>query len=83
MPLAVGMFVRAEITGRSLEEVVSIPGSAWKPDRGVWRLEARRDGEKVVLRAGKEKLGSFELPPSPMGLAVDDSDLRFRDVTWD
>jgi hypothetical protein len=57
-----------------------VPGT---PDDGVWRLEARRDGKEVVLRVGNAKLGSFELPPSSMGLAVDDSDLRFRDVTWD
>jgi RND family efflux transporter MFP subunit len=39
MPLAVGMFVRAEIEGRRLEQVVSIPGGAWRPDRGVWIVD--------------------------------------------
>jgi multidrug efflux pump subunit AcrA (membrane-fusion protein) len=33
------MFVRAEIEGRRLEQVVSIPGGAWRPDRGVWIVD--------------------------------------------
>ncbi len=48
MPLAVGMFVRAEIEGRRLEEVVSIPASAWKPDRGVWIVD---ESDQLQLRS--------------------------------
>ncbi len=48
MPLAVGMFVSAEIEGRRLEEVVSIPASAWKPDRGVWIVD---ESDQLQLRS--------------------------------
>jgi hypothetical protein len=45
-------------------------------------FEARREGDGVVLVIGEQRLGPWDLPVSPMGLAIDASDLCFKDVTW-
>jgi len=49
---------------------------------GCLKLEARREEQGVVLVVGGETLGPFDLPHSPLGLAVDSSDLVFEDVEW-
>jgi RND family efflux transporter MFP subunit len=64
LPLAVGMFVTAEIHGRTYADVVTIPRPALRDDGSVWIADAgdrlrrrevavlRRDGERVLLRSG-------------------------------
>ena len=52
------------------------------PEDGRWRLEARRGAHGVTLRVGEASFGPFELPASPLGLAVDSSDLVFSSVEW-
>jgi RND family efflux transporter MFP subunit len=62
-PLAVGMFVEAEIEGRQLEDVLELPRDALRDDEHILVVDAedrirlrparllRRDGERVVVRA--------------------------------
>ena len=66
LPLAVGMFVRAEIEGRSFDDVVPLPRSALRGADSVWvvgegdRLEVRRvevlrgERDRVVVHGGLE-----------------------------
>jgi RND family efflux transporter MFP subunit len=65
-PLAVGLFVEAEIVGRHLESVIALPRAALRGDDRVLVVDGesrlrfrsvdvlRRSGERVVIRAGLE-----------------------------
>ena len=79
-PLAVGMFVEAEIQGRGLSNVVVLPRTVVHGDNVVWiigddnRLEfreveiARRETDRVIIRSGI-KLGE-RICVSPLESAV-------------
>ncbi|MGQ0613954.1 MAG: hypothetical protein ACT4PV_09485 [Planctomycetaceae bacterium] len=45
-------------------------------------LEAVRRGESVEISVDGKACAAFEFPPSPMGLALDGSDLRFTQLSW-
>lgn len=49
--------------------------------RGL-QVEARREGASVLVRVGGRDLRRFELPPGPLGLALERCDLHFRAVSW-
>ena len=46
------------------------------------RLAARRAAQGIALDVGEATFGPFDLPASPLGLAVDSSDLVFSEVEW-
>jgi RND family efflux transporter MFP subunit len=85
-PLAVGMFVRAEILGKSLRDVVVLPRAAIRGSDTVYVVDSgdrlrfrqveifQRDREKVIVRSG---LSQGELVSvSPMETAVDGMEVR-------
>jgi hypothetical protein len=47
------------------------------------RFEAERRGGKVALIVEGRELGEFELPGRTMGLALQGSTVRYRNVTWE
>ena len=53
-----------------------------QPEEGVFRLEARRTERGITLSVGENTFGPFDLPASPLGLAVESSDVVFGEVTW-
>ncbi len=46
------------------------------------RLEAVRSGAVVTFRLDGQDVGTWSLPGTTLGLALDNGDLRFRDVSW-
>lgn len=85
LPLLLGTFVRVEIEGRPLPDVVVLPRSAVQQDGTVWvldsqsRLESRtievawREPGKVVVRSGveaQERVVSTSLPLATAGMLV-------------
>jgi RND family efflux transporter MFP subunit len=89
-PLAVGMFVEAEIEGRVLENAIAIPRSALRGRDQVVVVDAdaklrnrrieilRRDREKVIVASG---LASGDrVSTTPMALAVDGTVVRVAPV---
>ncbi|MGH0037154.1 MAG: efflux RND transporter periplasmic adaptor subunit [Myxococcota bacterium] len=89
-PLAVGMFVEAEIEGRVLEDAIAIPRSALRGrDRVVVVDEddqlrnrrigvLRRDRDKVLVSSGLE--AGDRVCSTPMPLAVDGTVVRVAPV---
>ncbi len=56
-PLAVGMYVRARIHGRTIEDVAILPRTALRPDGNVWVVDADgrlRIRSVAVLRTDRE-----------------------------
>jgi multidrug efflux pump subunit AcrA (membrane-fusion protein) len=92
-PLAVGMFVEAEIVGHLVKNVVVLPRTALRGDDRVWvagddgRLRFRdveivRVGrERVVIRSGLEPGEQVVL--SPLATATDGMRIRILDVEQD
>lgn len=46
------------------------------------RVEARRDGARVVFLVDGTEIGTFELPGDCLGLAIQHCELRFKDASW-
>jgi hypothetical protein len=55
---------------------------ARSPHARAHRLEAVRRGEDVEFRVDGRRVGAWRLPGTTFGLALESSDLRFRDVAW-
>ncbi len=49
---------------------------------GDFVLRATRGGDGVRVRVGEREYGPWKLPGTTLGLAVDASDLTYRDVRW-
>jgi hypothetical protein len=49
---------------------------------GALRLAARREGVRVWMRVDEVEYGPWTLPGGGLGLALDDGDVRFRDLRW-
>jgi hypothetical protein len=47
------------------------------------RLEAQRRGAAVAFLLDGREVGAWALPGATLGLAMDNGDLRFRDVAWE
>ncbi len=89
-PLAVGMFVEAEIEGRALDEVVVLPRAALRDatrclvidDESKLRFREieviRQDGDEVVVRAGLETGERVCL--TPLDTVVEGMPVRVRDA---
>jgi RND family efflux transporter MFP subunit len=85
-PLAVGLFVDVEITGRTLPEAVLIPRSALRQGHRVWVVDpndrlrfrevdvARIEGETVILRSGLRD--GERLVTSPLKAVTDGMTVR-------
>ena len=81
------------VSGRGGVRVDRRQGGAWRPlyrgrvalapGGGEVTLGARRDGDAVVVQVASQEIGRFELPPGPFGLALERSDVSFRDVAWE
>lgn len=84
-PLAVGLFVDAEIEGRELRDVISLPRAALRGDDRVFAVDAggrlrlvpvevvRAQGEEILVRASLEEGGLVcvsELPGATEGTRV-------------
>ena len=91
MPLAVGLFVQAEVQGRRIENVVSLPAAAYRPDRGVLVVDdedrlrmrpvtvLRREKDEVLVSGGLEPGERVAITPldAPVdGMSVRTSDAR-------
>ncbi len=46
------------------------------------RFVLERNGEKVTLRVEGRRIGDYELPGQTLGLALQGSTIRYRDVIW-
>ncbi|MDJ0521540.1 MAG: hypothetical protein QNJ90_05635 [Planctomycetota bacterium] len=81
----------ALVSARGTVQVDRRQGGRWRTlhrsRRPAWgaaerRFEAiRRDGA-VVFRLDGRDVGSWRLPGTVLGVALDNADLRFRDVAW-
>ncbi len=51
--------------------------------RGLIRFRVERTGGKVRLFVEDREIGTFDLPGSTLGLALQGSTVRYRNVTWE
>ena len=88
-----GNYSTAMVYGTSEIRVVKREGDHWvtlataalpePKEPGLLRFEAVRQGGKVTLMVEGAEIGGFELPGSKLGLALQGSTLKFRDVSWE
>lgn len=89
-PLAVGLFVRAELEGRLLEGALSLPREALRGANRVWVVDEhdrlrilevevlRSEGGRVVVAGGLERDARVVI--SPLELATDGQPVRVEDA---
>ncbi len=51
--------------------------------KGLIRFRLERVGEQVRLFVEEKAIGAFKLPGTTLGLALQGSTVRYRNVTWE